>query len=170
MTEDKFSRVELSEQEAFDILYQNDINFENIFVESSAVLKFNNSIKLNGDLFNRLRSLDQIDIDVTSFDKKNQKNWFMPNDYFPNIVEYVQTLCKTTKELDRVNEELELFKKHDMISVLKYLKFLVDRMREQKIVWGVGRGSSVSSYVLFLLGVHKIDSLKYNLDHKEFFK
>jgi DNA polymerase III alpha subunit len=48
--------------------------------------------------------------------------------------------------------------------------YLVDVMRENSVVWGVGRGSSVASYVLYLIGVHKIDSVKYNLDFKEFFK
>ena len=57
-----------------------------------------------------------------------------------------------------------------MITLLKYLKYLVDTMRENKIVWGVGRGSSVASYVLYLIGVHKIDSIKYELDIKEFLK
>ena len=41
-------------------------------------------------------------------------------------------------------------------------------MRKHELVWGVGRGSSVARYVLYLLGVHKVDSLKYNLDIKEF--
>jgi DNA polymerase III alpha subunit len=53
---------------------------------------------------------------------------------------------------------------------LFYLKYLVDTLRENKILWGVGRGSSVASYVLYLIGVHKIDSLKYNLDIAEFLK
>jgi DNA polymerase III alpha subunit len=43
-------------------------------------------------------------------------------------------------------------------------------MHQNNVVWGVGRGSSVASYVLYLLGVHKIDSLKYNLDIHEFLK
>jgi len=34
----------------------------------------------------------------------------------------------------------------------------------------VGRGSSVASYCLYLLGVHKINSLKFDLDIKEFLK
>ncbi|NDG32954.1 hypothetical protein EB118_23165, partial [bacterium] len=42
--------------------------------------------------------------------------------------------------------------------------------RKNNIVWGVGRGSCVSSYILYLLNIHKIDSLKYNLDINEFFK
>ena len=57
-----------------------------------------------------------------------------------------------------------------MIDLLCYLKYLVDTMREHNIVWGVGRGSSVASYCLYLLGVHKIDSIKYELDIREFLK
>ena len=50
------------------------------------------------------------------------------------------------------------------------MKYIIDTLRENNVVWGVGRGSSVASYVLFLLGVHKIDSVKYNLPLEEFFK
>ena len=57
-----------------------------------------------------------------------------------------------------------------MIEVLKYLKYLVDTMRQHKILWGVGRGSSVASFCLYLLGVHRINSLKYNLDITEFLR
>jgi DNA polymerase III alpha subunit len=56
------------------------------------------------------------------------------------------------------------------MDLLKYLKYLVDTMRENKIVWGVGRGSSVASYALYLIGVHKVDSIKYQLDINEFLK
>jgi DNA polymerase III alpha subunit len=57
-----------------------------------------------------------------------------------------------------------------MYDVLHVMKYIVDTLRENKVLWGVGRGSSVSSYVLFLLGIHKIDSIKYNLPIEEFFK
>jgi DNA polymerase III alpha subunit len=43
-------------------------------------------------------------------------------------------------------------------------------MRSSNIVWGVGRGSSVASYALYLIGIHKIDPIKYNLSINEFFK
>jgi len=57
-----------------------------------------------------------------------------------------------------------------MFVLLQYLKYLVDIMRKQNIVWGVGRGSSVASFVLFLIGVHKINSLYYDLNIDEFLK
>ena len=94
----------------------------------------------------------------------------MPDNYFPNLVEHLYGLCKTDLEKNRVTVELELFIQHNMFDLLFYLKYLVDTMRENKIVWGVGRGSSVASYVLYLLGVHKIDSIKYDLDIHEFLK
>ena len=50
------------------------------------------------------------------------------------------------------------------------MMYFVELMRENDVVMGVGRGSSVDSYVLYLLGVHKIDSIKYNLDYREFFR
>ena len=95
----------------------------------------------------------------------------MPKEYISfNIVDYLLSLCKTDVENNRVLEELELFVQYDMINLLCYLKYLVDTMRENNIVWGVGRGSSVASYCLYLLGVHKIDSIKFELDIREFLK
>jgi len=76
----------------------------------------------------------------------------------------------TDEEKLRVDMEIELYKKFNLYTVLKYLVYLVDLMRQNNIVWGVGRGSSVSSYVLFLIGIHKVDSIKYNLDINEFLR
>jgi DNA polymerase III alpha subunit len=101
----------------------------------------------------------------------NQTEWMMPDDYKNMAIEtYLMALCKTVEEQQRVGVELELFRQHHMVEVLKYLKYLVDYMREHKIVWGLGRGSSVASYCLYLIGIHKIDSIKYQLDIKEFLK
>jgi DNA polymerase III alpha subunit len=74
------------------------------------------------------------------------------------------------EQYQRVVKELELFYQYGMIDLLKYLKYLVDTMKSNNIVWGVGRGSSVASYCLYLIGVHRIDSIKYQLDIREFLK
>jgi DNA polymerase III alpha subunit len=78
--------------------------------------------------------------------------------------------CQGEAELQRAGEELLLFQERDMFVLLRYLKYLVDTMRENNIVWGVGRGSSVASFVLFLLGIHRINSLYYDLSIDEFLK
>ena len=57
-----------------------------------------------------------------------------------------------------------------MMDLLRYMIYLVDFMRKENIVWGVGRGSSVASYVLYLIGIHKVDSIQYGLDYKEFLR
>jgi len=104
-------------------------------------------------------------------DTINKDNWLIPKKYAElNIEDFV--LKKTTTEIEyqRAALELELFKKHNMIDALKTMVYVVDTLRENNIVWGVGRGSSVASYVLHIIGVHKINSIKYNIPIEEFFK
>jgi DNA polymerase III alpha subunit len=87
-----------------------------------------------------------------------------------DIAKYVLDKCNTEAELQRAGEELIKFQEREMFILLKYLKYLVDTMRSNNIVWGVGRGSSVASFVLFLLEVHRINSLYYDLSIDEFLK
>lgn len=108
---------------------------------------------------------------VRVFDAEMQNNWHMPEEYKTlDIAEYILGLCTTEAELQRVGEELLLYQERDMFNLLRYLKYLVDTMKEHKLIWGVGRGSSVASYVLYLLGVHRINSMYYELDVREFLR
>jgi DNA polymerase III alpha subunit len=108
---------------------------------------------------------------VEEFDLRFQRKWHMPNEYKElDIAEYILSLCTQDYELQRVAEELLLYQERDLFDLLRYLKYLVDTLRKNNLVWGVGRGSSVASYVLFLLGVHKINSLYYELSIDEFLK
>jgi DNA polymerase III alpha subunit len=95
----------------------------------------------------------------------------MPEEYKQlDIAAHVLNLCQSDAELQRVGQELLLFQERDLFDLLKYLKYLVDTMRANHVIWGVGRGSSVASYVLYLLGVHRIDSMYYDLDPAEFLR
>jgi DNA polymerase III alpha subunit len=87
-----------------------------------------------------------------------------------DIAQHILDLCQTPEQLQRVGQELLLYQERDLFDLLKYMKYLVDTMRDNQVIWGVGRGSSVSSYVLYLLGVHRIDSLFYDLDVREFLR
>jgi len=98
------------------------------------------------------------------------KQWMIPKEYCPDLTAMLYDLCNTNEQKNRVSQELELFIKYDMYDILHVMKYIVDTLRENNVIWGVGRGSSVASYVLFLIGVHKIDSVKYNLPIEEFFK
>jgi DNA polymerase III alpha subunit len=98
-------------------------------------------------------------------------NWHMPEEYKNyNIYDEIVGKCETAEELYRVSDELQEFEKRGMMPVLQFLKYMVDTCKENNIVIGVGRGSSVASYCLYLLGVHRVNSLKYNLNIKEFLK
>ena len=111
-------------------------------------------------------------IDQASFDKNNQSNWVMPQEYKDLDIE--QWIYDQGPPWDpdhaRIQLELAEFRERNMTDLLRWLKYFVDTCRTNNIVWGVGRGSSVASYVLYLIGVHKINSIKYNLDFSEFMR
>ena len=108
---------------------------------------------------------------IEEFDKQNQSKWNMPKEYYDfDIAKWVLDQCKNEAELQRAGDELIKFQERNMFVLLQYLKYLVDTMRKNNIVWGVGRGSSVASFVLFLIGVHRINSLYYDLSMDEFLK
>ena len=115
--------------------------------------------------------VDGLDQSVPDYDEYAQRNWHMPEEYRQvDIAAYILELCKTDVELQRVGEELLLYQERNMFDLLRYLKYLVDTMRENHVIWGVGRGSSVASYVLFLLGVHRVNSMHYDLDPRDFLR
>jgi DNA polymerase III alpha subunit len=118
------------------------------------------------------RCLDEhLDYPTPILNLPEGRDWFVPKKYQEmDIEQFLIDLAKTDEEISRVREELNLYKKHNMIDVLKSMKYIVDTLRENNIVWGVGRGSSVSSYCLYLIGIHKINSIKYDLPISEFFK
>ena len=102
---------------------------------------------------------------------KDANNWWMPEEYRTlNIEQYLLNLITTSQQRERVYAELEEFKNREMLPMLQFLVYMVTELKQHNILWGVGRGSSVSSYILYLMGVHKIDSIKYNLDYKEFLR
>ena len=166
---DKYSRQVLSENQAVEMLYADPkLDVSNLCLEDGD--QFNRaSKKLHLNMF--ITQLDEIGVDVEQYHKQNQNNWHMPEKYKQlDIAEYLLKLCTTDAELQRVGTELLLYQERNMFDLLRFLVYIVDVMREQDIVWGVGRGSSVASYVLYLIGVHKIDSLYYDLDIAEFLR
>lgn len=70
----------------------------------------------------------------------------------------------------RVERELAAFREEDMEIVLRLMIHIVDTLESNNAVWGIGRGSSVSCFLLFLIGVHDIDSVQYQLNFSDFMK
>lgn len=170
MKTNEYGEIELTELEAFNALYSGKIvSLDNMYIDF--VEQFNKARQTNADRITDLKSLPVHTETMDQFDKNNQNLWFMPKTAVQeNLVEMLYGMCTTSEQTERVSTELELFIQHNMMDVLFYCKYLVDTMKENNIVWGVGRGSSVASYVLYLIGIHRVDSIKYNLDINEFLK
>jgi DNA polymerase III alpha subunit len=108
---------------------------------------------------------------IEEFDCRLQQIWHMPEQYQQlDIAQHILNLCTTDAELQRCGQELLLYQERNLFDLLRFLKYLVDVMTANSVIWGVGRGSSVASYVLYKLGVHKIDSMFYELDVEEFLR
>jgi DNA polymerase III alpha subunit len=168
MRTDNYGQIILSEKDLCNLYLQNP----NRIVSKTLI---DHSININDDL--ELTNIPQLIKYVTStetieeFDKRLQSNWYMPDEYKNlDIAQWILDQCQTDSERQRVGEELLLYLDRNLFQLLQYLKYLVDTMRKHNIVWGVGRGSSVASYVLYLIGVHRINSMYYDLDIEEFLR
>ena len=105
------------------------------------------------------------------FHEKCANEWIFPLIYQQiDVHTWLLNKCTTEQQVARVNEEYALYEAHDLVMLLRLFIFLVDYMRKNKFVWGVGRGSSVSSYILYLIGVHRVDSIKYGLEITDYLK
>lgn len=168
---DQYDRVVYDRQDLYDMLFDgHDISPIKELSWHEDFDKYNQALVDNHIDANKLKPIEKLSMDVPEFDRLNQKTWFIPDEYMK--IDVKSYIFDRTPEhaLERVNMEWDLYDKYQLIDVLKACIFIIDTFREKGIVWGVGRGSSVASYILYVLGVHKVDSIKYNLDINEFLK
>ena len=173
MTQDKFGQLIFNEDDVVDLVMQGrDIrSIPRMLVDASVNLE-KSALLLDcvPALINYETLIDKSET-LEDFDRKLQQSWHMPQEYRDmDIARYVLDLCKTDAELQRCGQELLLYQERELFDLLRFLKYLVDIMKENHVIWGVGRGSSVASYVLYKLGVHRIDSMFYDLDPHEFLR
>ena len=171
MKTDSLGIPRFSNQDLMNMIYSGHADKVHVVLcdESDDVDKFNVAMEEQG--LPKLQKYIPLDVDQKTFDGVCQSEWFMPDQYKNmNVIEYIIKLTNTPQEYKRVDEELQEFKKRDMLDLLKYMIYLVDFMRDNNIIWGGGRGSSVASYVLYLIGVHKINSIQFGLDWREFLR
>lgn len=109
--------------------------------------------------------------------------WTLPLEYQElNILEFIlhkhqkhQNLYSWTDQEytnrnNRLVLEYKLFNKKGLSDLIKTLIYIINTLSSQKQVWGTGRGSSVSSYLLYVIGLHDVDSYEYDLDITDFIK
>ena len=183
MKTDTLGIPRFSNKDLIDMIYSGHVDKCHVVLcdKTDEIDKFNNAMKQEG--LSELSTYIPLDVDQKDFDGVLQSEWFMPDEYkeldikvwlLEKLQEKLQSdslaTAQYSKEWSRVNEEYAEYASRGMDDLLRYMIYLVDFMRENDIVWGVGRGSSVASYVLYLIGVHKIDSIQFDLDFREFLR
>lgn len=153
-----------------ELLFSNKSTNDNMMDTCEDVTKFNRILKFNSlnDEFKKNNIIEYKHEDRTTFDVFHQK-WNIPESYKNmDIISHVLSSSNNKEETDRLEMELEIFKNRNFLDVLRSIKFVIDTMIDNNITYGVGRGSSVASFVLYKLKVHRIDSLKYDINFNEF--
>tara|TARA_E500000178_G_scaffold293777_1_gene298694 strand:+ start:774 stop:1292 length:519 start_codon:yes stop_codon:yes gene_type:complete len=165
----KFGDCIFTEQDTIDLLYTDPtFDIKKLFFEN--VDQYNKAVKESGINLPILQ-LPPKRVALDEFDKKNCEQWHMPESYYQiNVLQWLLERCQSDEERMRVQLEYDLFEKKKFIRVLQFLIYFIDTLRANNMVWGVGRGSSVASFCLFLIGVHKINPMLYNLDITEFLR
>ena len=150
-----------TEQQGIELLYRNKDISDIVFENPTQFNKFAN----------------ELDVETLILEANWSQEFNIPQHYKDiDVEEYIKGLVPESKGLGnnparaRVDMELAEYKARNLYPILQLMIYIVDMMRKNNLVWGVGRGSSVASYVLYLIGIHKIDSLKYNLNIEEFLK
>lgn len=153
-------------------LLSSGTNSEGIFVEqlTDEIIQFNKFVSKNEQIV------------VKKSTSSNDLSWNLPQEYaeldpIEHVIdEFNRVMVIEGREnpyhgrAERLAFELELYKEMNLLPVLCVLIYIINTLRKNNIVWGVGRGSSVSSYVLYIIGVHDVDSVEYDLDIKDFLR
>lgn len=101
----------------------------------------------------------------------SDRQWFTPAPYDQiDLDAHVLARCASEQARVRATCELKIIHHLGVNHIFRHLIYLVDTWRSEGLVWGVGRGSSVSCFVLYVIGVNRINPLDYELPMTEFFK
>jgi DNA polymerase III alpha subunit len=172
MQANSFGDITRSITEFVDIILTNpEFDITKLHIDDQTEIeRFNLANESCGTEYSNLQPIPNYTITEQEFDKVYQTMWFMPDEYkIMDIEGFLVNECPE-ENYQRLIDEINAFKERNMMDLLRWLKYFVDTCRANNIVWGLGRGSSVASYVLYLIGVHKIDPVKYNLDWQEFLR
>lgn len=124
-----------------------------------------------------IRSEDKIELVSDDIRTNNLFDWNIPQKYLElDLEKYVkeELILKVSQDayerrISRLENELAEIKRRKLESLFRCIIYVVDEMRDKKLVWGVGRGSSCASYILYLIGLHCVDPVKYDIPMSEFY-
>lgn len=132
----------------------------------------------------RFNEISEYELACKTANRPLDFDWNIPQKYKDmNLRTYILRLLEAELErntritdtgiderLARVDLELDMFYKHNLHNLLRTSIYIIDTFREKNVVWGVGRGSACGSYILYLIGIHDIDSIDYDLDISDFLR
>lgn len=108
--------------------------------------------------------------------------WQLPDKYkkldvqervFDEFFKRLSSLSYSSEQEDiavrRLADEVNEVETRGMMDFMRTIVYVLDTFRTKDIVWGVGRGSSCACYILFVLGLHVVDCVKYEVPMNEFF-
>jgi DNA polymerase III alpha subunit len=155
-------------------------NIEQFISKVSVGKLYVNVVTDNINTYNKMLSKPE-QIRIKTSLKPLNFDWAIPKDYYDiDLQSYLLDKLTNNEDINsdkelviriqRIMAELHAYEVHGLTQVLRCLIYIVDTFNKNGIVWGVGRGSSVSSYVLYLIGVHDIDSVLFNLPFTDFIK
>lgn len=99
------------------------------------------------------------------------RTWLTPEPYATiDLTDWCLSRCRDDDQRIRALSEIAEFERRGMVPVMRHMIYCVDRWRDAGVVWGVGRGSSVSSFVLHLIGINRINPMEHDLDFGEWLK
>lgn len=173
MIKDKVGNIYYESNDLIKIAYEHGIEtWDQLeIIEDDSIVEYNS---FSDELYlNKINTIELNDNkEVQEKDKHYQNEWFYDDKYKNiDILDFCLKKCNNELETERVKIEYTKFKKHNMIHILKYALYFVENVKNnKKIILGVGRGSAVSSFILYLIGIHRINPIIHELDINEFFK
>ena len=174
MITDEYGNCLFTTKETLDLIYSGESVDQMMLKDQSETIRYNENAK-HFDIEQIVQPM-QIDMPADEYHKLLSNTWIIPKEYQQlDINEYLakqlsQHKLSSDEYVERMIQELDEYSSRNMIDILKYLIYMMDVCKQNNIVTGIGRGSSVSSLVLYLIGTHHIDPVKYSLSYKEFLR
>jgi DNA polymerase III alpha subunit len=162
--------------------YDGDSSYPSKFIiqaiKKGHKVKWVDSITQDIAQYNNVSSKEDC-IDVKQCCNDLQFDWNIPDEYKSmNVIEYIMDQHEKlvigmdeeeiAKREIRLATELTLYCNKKFTDILRTIIYIINTLTSAGVIWGVGRGSSVSSYILYIIGVHDVDSYYYNLDIEDF--
>lgn len=168
MNVDPYGRIIYRNEELIDlILTGHDISD----LYGDEVDEYNDLCRLNDKPDHIISSPPPIDISPEAYHGERASRWIIPKEYQEiDVWGPLLDRCANDQERERLLREKVMFCERGLEPVLRLMIYLVDSFRSRNIVWGVGRGSSVASFALYLIGINKINPIRYGLDIGEFLR